>query len=160
MLTWYFCIAQILDIIRRHIYKQYGQHKNKTGLTYSPVYYPFASTHMVNTQLLRVQNVQNIANIFAGFWIRACWILHEFGKNWCATNISTFTVEINIKQQLMFLNKCTVITNSTNNLKVVNIFASTPDLCPWNFPCRWLLRFRTQDLFSLEIRNNVTQIFF
>ena len=34
-----------------------GQHKNKAGLTYSPVYYSFASTHMVNTQLLHVQNV-------------------------------------------------------------------------------------------------------
>ena len=34
-----------------------GQHKIKAGLTHSPVYYPFASTHMVNTQLLRVQNV-------------------------------------------------------------------------------------------------------
>ena len=34
-----------------------GQHKNKAGLTHSPVYYPFASTHMVNTQLLRVQHV-------------------------------------------------------------------------------------------------------
>ena len=32
-----------------------GQHKNKAGLTHSPVYYPFASTHMVN--VLHVQNV-------------------------------------------------------------------------------------------------------
>ena len=32
-----------------------GQHKNKAVLTHSPVYYPFASTHMANTQLLRVQ---------------------------------------------------------------------------------------------------------
>ena len=34
-----------------------GQHKNKAGLRQTRVYYPFASTHMVNTQLLRVQNV-------------------------------------------------------------------------------------------------------
>ena len=34
-----------------------GQHKNKAGLTHCPVYYPCASTYMVNTQLLCVQNV-------------------------------------------------------------------------------------------------------
>ena len=34
-----------------------GQRKNKAGLRQTQVYYPFASTHMVNTQLLRVQNV-------------------------------------------------------------------------------------------------------
>ena len=46
-----------------------GQHKNKAGLTHSPVYYPFASTHMVNsTQLLRVQNVHtNYRIYFRGF---------------------------------------------------------------------------------------------
>ena len=45
-----------------------GQHKNKAGLTHSPVYYPFASTHMVNTQLLRVQNVHTkYHKYFPGF---------------------------------------------------------------------------------------------
>ena len=34
-----------------------GQHKNKAGLRQTRVYYPFASTHMVNTQLLRVKNM-------------------------------------------------------------------------------------------------------
>ena len=53
-----------------------GQHKNKAGLRQTRVYYPFASTHMVNTQLQYVSRmcIQNIVNIFAGFWIRACWI--------------------------------------------------------------------------------------
>ena len=49
-----------------------GQHKNKAGLTHSPVYYPFASTLMC---------IQNIANIFAGFWIHTCWILCEIREN-------------------------------------------------------------------------------
>ena len=45
-----------------------GQHKNKAGLTHSPVYYQFASTHMVNTQLLRVQNVHTkYHKYFCGF---------------------------------------------------------------------------------------------
>ena len=45
-----------------------GQHKNKAGLTHSPVYYPFASTHMVNTQLLLVQNVlTKYRKYFCGF---------------------------------------------------------------------------------------------
>ena len=43
-----------------------GQHKNKAGLT--PVYYPFASTHMVNTQLLHVPNVHTkYRKYFRGF---------------------------------------------------------------------------------------------
>ena len=45
-----------------------GQHKNKAGLTHSPVYYPFASTHMVNTQLLHVPNVHTkCRKYFRGF---------------------------------------------------------------------------------------------
>ena len=59
-----------------------GQHKNKAGLTRSPVYCPFASAHMVITQLLHVENVHTeYANIFAGFWIRACWILRKIHEN-------------------------------------------------------------------------------
>ena len=37
-----------------------GQLKNKAGLTHSPVYYPFASTRMVNTQLLHAYHVPNV----------------------------------------------------------------------------------------------------
>ena len=45
-----------------------GQHKNKAGLRQTRVYYPFASTHMVNTQLLRVQNVHTkYHKYFRGF---------------------------------------------------------------------------------------------
>ena len=39
------------NIIQWYIYKQLGS----MGLTHFPVYYPFASTHMVNTQLLHVR---------------------------------------------------------------------------------------------------------
>ena len=45
-----------------------GQHKNRAGLRQTRVYYPFASTHMVNTQLLRVQNVHTkYRKYFRGF---------------------------------------------------------------------------------------------
>ena len=45
-----------------------GQHKNKAGLRQTRVYYPFASTHMVNTQLLRVRNVHTkYRKYFCGF---------------------------------------------------------------------------------------------
>ena len=46
---------------------------------------------MVNTQMSQMCT-QNIANIFAGFWIRAGWVLREIHENECALNISTFTV--------------------------------------------------------------------
>ena len=68
-----------------------GQHKNKSGFSHSPVYDPFASTLMVNSYVSKMC-IQNIANIFAGFWIRSCWILREIRENYCAANISTFTV--------------------------------------------------------------------
>ena len=54
-----------------HIYKYVCNWaaQKQADLRQTWVYYPFASTHMVNTQLLRVQNVHNkiSANIFAGF---------------------------------------------------------------------------------------------
>ena len=56
-----------------------GQHKNKAGLTHSPVYYPFASTHMVNTQLLHVPNVHTkYRKYFRGF-LNSC--LLSFARN-------------------------------------------------------------------------------
>ena len=56
-----------------------GQHKNKAGLTHSPVYYPFASTHMVNTQLLHVPNVHTkYRKYFRGF-LNSC--LPSFARN-------------------------------------------------------------------------------
>ena len=51
------------------IYKQLGSTKTKRGLTHSPVYYPFASTHTVNTQLLRVQNVHTKYCEFIFLWV-------------------------------------------------------------------------------------------
>ena len=91
MLTWYFCIAQILDIITIHL-QATGQHKNKAGFTHSPVYDPFASTHMVNTQLLCVQNVHayKISNIFAGFCMNSH--LLNFSRKLMRRKYSTFTV--------------------------------------------------------------------
>ena len=45
-----------------------GQRKKKAGLRQTRVYYPFASTHMVNTQLQRVQNVHTkYRKYFRGF---------------------------------------------------------------------------------------------
>ena len=45
-----------------------GQHKNKQISDSTWVYYPFASTHMVNTQHLRVQNVHTkYRKYFRGF---------------------------------------------------------------------------------------------
>ena len=71
-----------------------GQHENKAGLTHSPVYYPFASTHMVNTQLLRVQNVHTkYCKLFRGFFNSSR--LLNFARNsrkLMHRDISTFTV--------------------------------------------------------------------
>ena len=74
-LSFLYCTINIMQWMI-HIYKYLCNWaaQKQADLRQTWVYYPFASTHMVNTQLLRVQNVHtNIANIFAGFWIRACW---------------------------------------------------------------------------------------
>ena len=56
--------------------------QKKADLRQTRVYYPFALKHMVNTQLLRVQNAHTkYRKYFAGFWIRACWILREIREN-------------------------------------------------------------------------------
>ena len=55
-----FCTAQSKHLTMNDTFTSMyvtGQHKNKASLRQTRVYYPFASTHMVNTQLLRVQNV-------------------------------------------------------------------------------------------------------
>ena len=55
--------------------------------------YPFASTHMVNTQLLRVQNVHTkYCKYFRGFLNSRLLNLREIRENLCTANISTFTV--------------------------------------------------------------------
>ena len=57
-----------------------GQHKNKAGLTHSPVYYyPFASTHMVNTQLLCVLNVHTNYHKYFRWFFNSC--LLNFARN-------------------------------------------------------------------------------
>ena len=93
MLTCHCCTAQRYSSYNDALTST-GQHKNKADLTHSPVYYPFASTHMVNTHLLHVQMcIQNIANIFAGFLIRAWWVFREIREHYCTANITTFTVD-------------------------------------------------------------------
>ena len=57
ILTWYFLYCTNTWHHTTIHLQAAGQHKNRAGLTHSPVYYRFASTYMVNTQLLRVQNV-------------------------------------------------------------------------------------------------------
>ena len=45
------------------------------------VYYPFASTHWsVHNSYMSKMCIQNITNIYAGFWIRACWSLRKIHK--------------------------------------------------------------------------------
>ena len=62
-----------------------GQHKNKADLRQNRqtrVYYPFASTHMVNTQLLRVQNVHTkYQKYFRGFLNLRLLNLREIREN-------------------------------------------------------------------------------
>ena len=93
MLTWYFYIAQLLDIIQRYIYKQLGSTKTKQAshiLQY--ITHLHQHTWSIHNSYVSKMYRQNIANIFAGFWIRACWILREIREKLCAANISTFTV--------------------------------------------------------------------
>ena len=67
---WYCTMLTSFNEWYIYIYLIYvtGQHKNKAGLRQTWVYNPFASTHMVNTQLLRVQNVHTkYCKYFRGF---------------------------------------------------------------------------------------------
>ena len=82
MLTWYVCIAQILNIIR-YIYKQLGSTKTKQA-SYNILQYIthlHQHTWLIHNSYMSKMCIQNIANIFAGFWIRACWILREICEN-------------------------------------------------------------------------------
>ena len=64
MLTCHFCTAHHT---MTHL-QATGQHKTRQASHILQVYYPFASTHMVNTQLLRVQNVHTkYRKYFHGF---------------------------------------------------------------------------------------------
>ena len=80
--TWHFCIAQILDIIQRYIYKQLGNTKTKQAwhiLQYINDLHQH--TWSIYNSYMSKLCIQNIANIFTGFWIRACWILREIHEN-------------------------------------------------------------------------------
>ena len=59
MLTCHFCTAQLTSFNEWYIYKYVCNWaaQKQADLRQTWVYYPFASTHMVNTQLLRVQDV-------------------------------------------------------------------------------------------------------
>ena len=70
-----------------------GQHKNKAGLTHSPVYYPFASTHMVNTQLLHVPNVHTkYRKYFRGFFNLRLLSFARNSRKLITVNSTMFTV--------------------------------------------------------------------
>ena len=70
MLTCHFCTAQLTSFNEWYIYKYVCNWaaQKQADLRQTWVYYPFASTHMVNTQLLRVQNVHTkYRKYFRGF---------------------------------------------------------------------------------------------
>ena len=82
MLTWHFCIAQILNIIQRYIYKQLGSTKTKQAshiLQY--ITHLHQHTWSIHSSSESKMCIQNITNIVAGSWIRACWILREIREN-------------------------------------------------------------------------------
>ena len=61
-----------------------GQHKNKAQSrphTFSSILPICINTHDQYTTPVSKMYIQNIANIFVGFWIRACWILREICEN-------------------------------------------------------------------------------
>ena len=71
-----------VNIIQWYILQLTGRHKNKAGLTHAPVYYPFVSTHMLNIQLPRVQNVHTkYFRYFCGFLhsrlLNCAWNSHK-----------------------------------------------------------------------------------
>ena len=58
------------------------QHKHKAGphiLQY--ITYLHQHTWLIHNSYMSKMCIQNIANIFAGFWIRDCWILREIREN-------------------------------------------------------------------------------
>ena len=82
-LSFWYC-TMLTSFNEWYIYILYvtGQHKNKAGLRQTWVYNQFASTHMVNTQLLRVQNVHTkYCKYFRGFLNSRFLNLHEIREN-------------------------------------------------------------------------------
>ena len=70
MLTCNFCIAQLISFNECYIYKYVCNWaaQKQADLRQTWVYYTFQSTHMVNTQVLRVQNVHTkYRKFFRGF---------------------------------------------------------------------------------------------
>ena len=57
-----------------------GQHKNKAGLRQTWVYPLHQHTWSIHNSYVSNRCIQNIANIFAGFWIPACWICAKYAK--------------------------------------------------------------------------------
>ena len=75
-----------VNIIQWYILQLTGRHKNKAGLTHAPIYYPFASTHMLNIQLPRVQNVHTkYFRYFCGFLhsrlLNCAWNSHKINAS-------------------------------------------------------------------------------
>ena len=81
ILTWYFCIAQNTWHHTIHL-QAAGQHKKKQSshiLRY--ITHLHQHTWSIHNSYLSKLCIQNIASIFAGFLIRACWILREIREN-------------------------------------------------------------------------------
>ena len=80
-----------------HVYNEpyFWSHTSNSGLTHSRVhvYYTFVSIHMVNTQVLRIQNmhIKYCKYVCVFFYIHAWWILCEIHKNLFTVNITIFT---------------------------------------------------------------------
>ena len=102
------------------------------------IYYPLASTHMVNTQLLRVQNVHTkYRKYFRGFWIRAWIRVYSMYINTCRI----FEMKWPMGKQLLFWktcniwNMCTVLYLKTEkynwNLLMHLVFGNI--LFKWNY---------------------------
>ena len=138
MLTLYFCITQILDIVR-YIYKQLGSTKTKQAshiLQY--ITHLHQHTWSIHNSYVSKMCIQNIANIFVGFWIRAGWILRESRENQCTANISTFTVVIfevwlTIESLFMLCNNYSISKN-TDETNILNLPLTGWRVSP--LPCR------------------------
>ena len=82
ILTLNSCFAQVINIIQRYIYKQMDNTKTKQAahiLQYITHFHQH--TWSIHNSYMSKMCIQNIANIFAGFLIRACWILREIREN-------------------------------------------------------------------------------
>ena len=80
-LTFLYCTTYLTSY-NDNIYKQLGNTKTKQAWHILQYINDFASNHTWSIyNYMSKLCIQNIANIFTGFWIRACWILREIHEN-------------------------------------------------------------------------------